>query len=113
MITTASTENVAFARELGADIVIYYKKHRFEDEASVLDIVFDLIDGETRERSWNLLKKGGILTTSLTDPSQDSARERGVRAARYTVALPMAMTNWPKSPAYKPPTKQRPALREL
>jgi NADPH:quinone reductase-like Zn-dependent oxidoreductase len=45
-----------------------------EDEASGLDMVFDLIDGETRARSWKLLKKGGIPVTTLTDPSQDKAR---------------------------------------
>jgi NADPH:quinone reductase-like Zn-dependent oxidoreductase len=85
VLTTVSTGNVQFARDLGADVVIDYKKQRFEDEASDLDIVFDLIDGETRERSWKLLKKGGILVTTLTDPSQDKAREYGVRAMRYTV----------------------------
>jgi hypothetical protein len=31
------------------------------------------------------LKKGGILVTTLTDPSQDKAKEHGVRATRYTV----------------------------
>jgi NADPH:quinone reductase-like Zn-dependent oxidoreductase len=85
VLTTVSTGNVQFARDLGADVVIDYKKQRFEDEASDLDMVFDLIDGETRERSWKLLKKGGILVTTLTDPSQDKAREYGVRAMRYTV----------------------------
>jgi hypothetical protein len=48
-------------------------------------MVFDLIDGETRERSWKLLKKGGVLVTTLTDPSQDNAKEHDVRAMRYTV----------------------------
>jgi NADPH:quinone reductase-like Zn-dependent oxidoreductase len=85
VLTTVSTDNVEFARELGADVVIDYKRQRFEDEASDLDMVFDLIDGETRERSWKLLKKGGFLVTTLTDPSQNKAREHGVRAMRYTV----------------------------
>lgn len=85
MLTTVSTGNVPFARELGTDVVIDYKRQRFEDEASGLDMVFDLIDGETRERSWKLLKKGGVLITTLTDPSQEKAREYGVRALRYTV----------------------------
>jgi NADPH:quinone reductase-like Zn-dependent oxidoreductase len=85
VLTTVSTDNVKFARELGADVVIDYTKQRFEDEAAELDMVFDLIDGETRERSWKLLKKGGVLVTTLTDPSQDKAREHGVRATRYTV----------------------------
>lgn len=85
MLTTVSTANFQFARDLGADVVIDHKKQRFDDEASDLDMVFDLIDGETRERSWKLLRKGGILVTTLTDPSQDKAREYGVPATRYTV----------------------------
>jgi NADPH:quinone reductase-like Zn-dependent oxidoreductase len=83
--TTVSTANVAFAKSLGADVVVDYKSQRFEDHASDLDMVFDLIDGETRERSWKLLKRGGVLVTTLTDPSQDKAKELGVRALRYTV----------------------------
>jgi NADPH:quinone reductase-like Zn-dependent oxidoreductase len=85
VLTTVSTNNVKFARELGADVVIDYKTQRFEDHASDLDMVFDLIDGETRERSWALLKKGGVLVSTLTEPSQDKAAQCGVRALRYTV----------------------------
>jgi NADPH:quinone reductase-like Zn-dependent oxidoreductase len=85
VLTTVSTDSVAFARSLGADVVIDYKTQRFEDEAADLDMVFDLIDGETRERSWSLLKKGGVLVSTLTDPSQEKANQLGVRAMRYTV----------------------------
>jgi NADPH:quinone reductase-like Zn-dependent oxidoreductase len=85
VLTTVSTGNVEFARSLGADVIIDYKTQRFEDHAADLDMVFDLIDGETRERSWRLLKRGGVLVTTLTDPSQDKAKEHGVRAMRYTV----------------------------
>ena len=87
MLTTppVSTGNVKFARELGADLLIDYKAQRFEDHASDLAMVFDLIDGETRERSWSLLKKGGVLVSTLTEPSQEKAGQFGVRALRYTV----------------------------
>lgn len=85
IFTTVSTDNVTFARSLGADVVIDYKKERFDDLAPGLDMVFDLIDGETRERSWKLLKRGGILVTTLTEPSQHTAKRFGVRALRYTV----------------------------
>ena len=85
VFTTVSTENVAFARALGADVVIDYKAQRFEDLAKDLDLVYDLIDGETRERSWRLLKRGGVLVSTLTPPSQEIAGQHGVRALRYTV----------------------------
>jgi NADPH:quinone reductase-like Zn-dependent oxidoreductase len=85
VLTTVGTSNVAFAKSLGADVVIDYKTQRFEDHARDLDMVFDLIDGETRERSWKLLKRGGTLVTTLTEPSQEKASQSGVRALRYTV----------------------------
>jgi NADPH:quinone reductase-like Zn-dependent oxidoreductase len=85
VLTTVSTDNVEFARSLGADVVIDYKTQRFEDFASNLDMVFDLIDGETRERSWPLLRADGILVSTLTAPSQEAARKYNVRATRYTV----------------------------
>jgi NADPH:quinone reductase-like Zn-dependent oxidoreductase len=85
VLTTVSPKNVGFARDLGADVVIDYKTQRFEDHAVDLDLVFDLIDGETRERSWRCLKKGGVLVSTLTEPSQEKASQFGVRALRYTV----------------------------
>jgi NADPH:quinone reductase-like Zn-dependent oxidoreductase len=85
VITTVATDRVEFARTLGADVVIDYKTQRFEELAQDLDMVFDLVDGETRERSWPLLKKGGVLVSTLTDPSQQAAARYGVRALRYTV----------------------------
>jgi NADPH:quinone reductase-like Zn-dependent oxidoreductase len=83
--TTVSSDNVEFARGLGADVVIDYKKQPFEQIARDMDMVFDLIDGETRARSWGTLKKGGILVSTLTEPSQALARQHGVHAMRYTV----------------------------
>ena len=85
VLTTVSTDNVAFARDLGADAVIDYKSQRFEDLAKDLDMVFDLIGGETRERSWKLLKRGGVLVSTLSEPTQETADRYGVRALRYTV----------------------------
>jgi NADPH:quinone reductase-like Zn-dependent oxidoreductase len=85
VFTTVSTEKLQFARSLGADVVIDYEKQRFEEMAQHLDMVFDLIGGETRERSWKLLKKGGVLVSTLTEPSKETADRYGVRAMRYTV----------------------------
>jgi NADPH:quinone reductase-like Zn-dependent oxidoreductase len=85
VLTTVSTDRLDFARTLGADVLIDYKTQRFEDFAQDLDMVFDLVGGETRERSWKLLKKGGVLVSTLTEPSQETAARHGVRALRYTV----------------------------
>jgi len=85
VITTVSEKHIEFVREIGADEVIDYKKQKFEDMAREVDMVFDLIGGETRKRSWPVLKKGGILVSTMMEPFQEKMREFGVRAAHYTV----------------------------
>jgi NADPH:quinone reductase-like Zn-dependent oxidoreductase len=84
VITTVSGQSVDFARQLGADEVIDYTKHRFENEVKSVDVVFDLIGGETQDRSWSVIKKGGILVSTLTPPSPEKASANGVRGTRYT-----------------------------
>jgi NADPH:quinone reductase-like Zn-dependent oxidoreductase len=83
VITTVSGENVDFVRRLGADEVIDHKKQQFENKVQDVDMVFDLIGGETEDRSWGVLKKGGILVSTLTLPSQEKAKAYGVRGMRY------------------------------
>ena len=63
VIATASSANLDFVRELGADRVIDYHKTRFEEVVRDLDVVFDTVGGDTLERSWGVLGKGGRLVT--------------------------------------------------
>jgi NADPH:quinone reductase-like Zn-dependent oxidoreductase len=81
--TTVSGDDLDFARELGADQVVDYKASRFEDEIEPVDVVFDLIGGETQDRSWSVLKPGGILVSTLGAPSEEKARAHHARAAGY------------------------------
>jgi NADPH:quinone reductase-like Zn-dependent oxidoreductase len=81
VIGTASERNHAFLKELGADELIDYNKVRFEDAVSDVDVVLDAMAGETRDRSWKVLKKDGILVSILGPPSQEDAAKHGVRGA--------------------------------
>jgi len=84
VITTVSASHVEFARSLGADEVIDYKAQPFETAVHDVDMVYDLIGGETQERSFDVLKRGGVLVSTLAEPSQEKAQAKGVRALRYT-----------------------------
>src|SRR2546423_4587806 len=81
VFATASTKNQDLLRELGVDKAIDYTQQRFEDVARNIDIVLDTIGGETQERSWSVLKKGGVLVSLVQPPSQEKAEKLGVRAA--------------------------------
>ena len=87
--TTVSRQDMDFAQWLGADEVIDYRAERFEERLHDVDLVFDLIGGETRERSWAVLREGGTLISTLDKPSEQRAREHRARAQNY-VARPDA-----------------------
>jgi NADPH:quinone reductase-like Zn-dependent oxidoreductase len=84
VVTTASADNLDFVSRLGADVAIDYKRQKFEEVAKDIDVVFDLIGGDTRERSWPVLKRGGILVSTLGQPDGKQAAKYGVRASGYT-----------------------------
>ncbi|WP_341280391.1 NADP-dependent oxidoreductase [Paenibacillus sp. FSL H8-0537] len=87
VIATASTSNVDFVKSLGADQVIDYTMTAFEDVVQEVDLVVDSIGGETENRSWALLKKGGILVSLTQAPSQENAQKHGV-AAKFNTKFP-------------------------
>lgn len=89
VLTTASGSDRDFLIELGADRVIDYKNERFEDVAGEVDLVFDLIGGETQDRSWSVLRKGGRVISTLNEPDAEKARAREAKAMRY-MTLPNA-----------------------
>jgi NADPH:quinone reductase-like Zn-dependent oxidoreductase len=80
VVGTASGRNQAFLRELGVDDPIDYEKTRFEDVVHDLDVVLDTLGGDTQNRSWKVLKKGGILVSIVAPPSADEAAKHGVRS---------------------------------
>src|SRR5437762_9427283 len=81
VFATASSRNQDLLRKLGVDKAIEYTQQRFENVARNIDIVLDTIGGETQERSWSVLKKGGVLVSLVQPPSEEKAKELGVRAA--------------------------------
>jgi NADPH:quinone reductase-like Zn-dependent oxidoreductase len=79
VIGTASGAHVDQVRQLGVDQVIDYRKTKFEDVARDVDVVFDTIGSDTQERSWKVLKRGGILVSIVQPPSPEKAAAQGAR----------------------------------
>lgn len=62
--------DVDYVRGLGADTVVNYKTAKFEDVVPPVDAVLDTVGGETQQRSFGVLKPGGILVSSVSPPPQ-------------------------------------------
>jgi NADPH:quinone reductase-like Zn-dependent oxidoreductase len=89
VIASASARNHDFLRQLGAAETIDYQTVRFEDVAKDVDVVYDTMGGDTQQRSWKVLKKGGILVSIVSPPSKELAAAHGVRA-EYVFVQPNA-----------------------
>jgi NADPH:quinone reductase-like Zn-dependent oxidoreductase len=80
VLATASGSNADYVRSLGADQVIDYKATPFESVAKNVDLVLDLIGGDTQKRSFGVLKPGGRLIATAEPPNEEEAAKHKVEA---------------------------------
>lgn len=72
--TTASPRGRALVERLGADVVIDYTAQRFEDHVRDMDGAFDLLGGETLEKCFGVVKRGGTVVSVAGMPEPLTAR---------------------------------------
>jgi len=85
VIATASTTNQDLLKQLGADVAVDYTKTKFEDVAKDVDAVLDPIGKETLARSYNVIKKGGIVMSLVARPDPAELEKHGIRGAGISV----------------------------
>ncbi len=82
---TARESDRAFVEGLGATTVIDYKNDIFEDRVNDVDVVLDLVGGQTQARSWPVLRPGGVLVSIVVPPDPEEATKRGARGVFFIV----------------------------
>ena len=87
VIATASAKDVSYVRSLGGVGVIDYRATRFEERVKETDAVIDTVGGDTLDRSYGVLKRGGIVVSSAAQPSNEKAEHHGVRAVFFLVQV--------------------------
>jgi NADPH:quinone reductase-like Zn-dependent oxidoreductase len=80
VIATASGDDEAYVESIGANRILNYREAQFEKVLrEKVDVVFDLIGGDTQKRSFLVLKEGGHLVSATQAVSQEET-------ARYRVS---------------------------
>lgn len=85
IFATASAEDASFVQGLGSDKVIDYKAGRFEDAVPKVDIVLDMVGGETKDRSFQVIKPGGILVSVVSNTPPVANARPDVRSVFFLV----------------------------
>jgi NADPH:quinone reductase-like Zn-dependent oxidoreductase len=79
VIATASGDDETYLKSIGASQVIDYRKAQFENVLQQkVDVVFDLIGGNTQARSFLVLKEGGHLVAATQPVSKEEAAKHRV-----------------------------------
>lgn len=81
--STASKDNEDFLLSLGVNQFIDYQNEDFEQISNDFDIVLDSIGGETQEKSFSVLKKGGRLVSLLEEPDEEKLKEYEVEGIQF------------------------------
>src|SRR5256886_7003128 len=87
VIATASGDDEAYLNSIGASRVIDYREEQFEKVLrEKVDVVFDLVGGETQKRSFLVLKEGGHLVSAVQPVSQEEAAMHHVSGVMMQLA---------------------------
>src|SRR6266567_8828683 len=87
VIATASSDDEAYVKSIGASRVIDYREAQFEQVLrEKVDVVFDLIGGDTQKRSFLVLKEGGHLVAATQPVSQEETARHRVSGAMMRLA---------------------------
>lgn len=87
VVATTSSAEAEYVRMLGADRVVDIHATRFEDALADIDVVLDTVGGQMQERSFSVLKPGGVLVSAVSEPDQQKAALHGVRAFFFLVEV--------------------------
>lgn len=85
---TASAPNLEYVRSLGAENVIDYNATSFETVVHDMDVVIDTVGGELPDRSWQVLRPGGIFVTIAAWLPEGAGQAQNVQAMNAGRAAP-------------------------
>jgi NADPH:quinone reductase-like Zn-dependent oxidoreductase len=68
---------------MGVDLPIDYTKTKFEDVAKDVDVVLDMVGEDTLKRSYDVVKKGGIIVSIADEPDQKILDAKGIRGVAF------------------------------
>lgn len=83
VFATASDADIDYLKRLGVKEIINFQKERFEDRVNDVDVVLDLVGGDVLRRSFEVVKRGGIVASTVGPFDEKLAKDKGVRMVSF------------------------------
>jgi NADPH:quinone reductase-like Zn-dependent oxidoreductase len=87
VFATASADDAQYVRSLGVATVIDYERERFEEVIPKVDVVLDMVGGDTGRRSLKIIKPGGILVSVVAERMPGPDELKNIRAVFFLVEV--------------------------
>lgn len=87
---TATGDDIALVKKLGADAAVDYRQQNFAEQLRDFDAVFDTVGGDDFNKSLAILKPGGMAVSMTMQPNESAASERGVTAMMQSTRVTTA-----------------------
>jgi len=85
VFVTAGSEDIGYLRDFKVSQIIDYKSQKFEELVKDIDLVIDVIGGETLKKSLSVLKDGGRLITTVGPIPEKETREKNITAIHFSM----------------------------
>ncbi len=83
--TATGADDLVYLKSLGVEQIIDFKQECFEVKVHGVDAVVDLVGGDTLARSYAVVKKGGLIATTVQPIDEAAAKQAGVRAVQVVL----------------------------
>ncbi|MGZ3704316.1 MAG: NADP-dependent oxidoreductase [Bdellovibrionota bacterium] len=85
VVAVASVDDESYLKKIGATKVIDYHTQKFEESMRDVSAVIDLVGGDASERSYGILKKGGVLVSTVGAADAAKGKKLGIRAVSFVM----------------------------
>jgi len=82
VIATASTAHQQLLKQLAVDQAIDYTTTKFEDVVKDVDVVLNCVRADALDRSYGVVKKGGVIVSITDEPNQTECAKHGITCSR-------------------------------
>jgi NADPH:quinone reductase-like Zn-dependent oxidoreductase len=81
IVAIAGSKDLEYVRNLGAKTALDYRSVNFEEAIPQVDVLIDMVGGETLERTFGKLKPGGVLVSVVS--TKPLPQRSGVRSVFF------------------------------
>lgn len=85
VIGTCSKNKAPLVHQLGAEEVLDYNSQKFEEIIRGVDLVLDTVGGDTLKRSYQTVRKGGMIVTVADDINEEMLKKYQINGISFLV----------------------------